>query len=426
MRIKPTGSFLFLIKGIAFFSLCVFFLSSTVSFSQDVNKELSDKEYSHLKLIKEAYLKMDRFYYKDIPKENIGNLFYRCQYIMMSLLKNPVEGYEKNLDRLVYSTINMIVQALKDKTDTYSKFIHKDYLTRVVRENLISKFSGIGIEVEKKNDIFLIAKVYANSSAEEELVMLSDQLISIEGQSVADFELKEIEKLLNIPAGEFVGLTLKHPNQEETFSVTLECRVIWVPSVTSKYYEEENAGCIHVKGFRNETAKEFITKLNELEEKKIRGLVIDLRNNSGGDETQAIELAGMFLPKGTLVVYFIKKDAGRREERTQREPLGIEYPVVILTNKKTASSSEIFSGVMQHYKKAIVVGNVTNGQGSLKNTFGLSDGSALLLITSRTFLPDDATFDQIGIKPHIEVKGENEQLQKAFDIIAGREIVGIE
>jgi len=404
--------------------MCVCF--GGVGHAEDESSELADAEFSRLKLIKEAYLKMDKFYYKDIPPQNIGNLFYRCQYIMMSLLKNPSEDYTKNLEQLTYSTINMIVQALKDKTDKYSKFIHKDYLTRVVRENLVSKFSGIGIEIEKKDELFIIAKVYKDSSAEEELVMVGDELIAIEGERVHGWKLPQIEKMLKIKAGEFVELTLRHPEQVESFQVTLECRVIWVPSVTSDYYDDTNIGYIKINKFRNQTAQEFATNLEAVTRTAMTGLIIDLRNNSGGDETQVIEMAGMFLPHDSLVIYFMKKDVGRREERTKREPLSFSYPIVILTNNKTASSAEIFSGVMKHYEKAFLVGTVTNGQGSLKNTIGLSDGSALLLVTSRTYLPDDTTFDQVGISPHVKIEGANVQLQKAIDIIQGRETVEIQ
>lgn len=392
-------------------------------FSENASEGLGTEELSRLKLVKEAYLKMDRFYYTDIKKENVGNLFYRCQFIMLSILKDPVEGYIENLDRLTYSTLNMIVTALKDKTDEYSKFIHKDLLKRVVRENLVSRFAGIGIEVEKKETLFFIAKVYAKSSAAEEGVVVGDELIAIDGREVTGMTLKEIEGLLKIPNGEYVELELRHPAESQSYTVALECRIIRVPSVSSKYYADTNIGLIQINAFRNETAHEFLTQLNGIGINDMRGLVIDLRGNSGGDETQAVALAGMFLPHDSLVVYFMKKDVGRREERTTRAPLSIDYPVVILTNEKTASSAEILTGVLKHYEKAFVVGTVTDGQGSLKNTIGLSDGSALLLVTSRTFLPDDTTFDQVGIVPHIKVDGEQSQLQKAFDIIEGRESI---
>jgi carboxyl-terminal processing protease len=384
---------------------------------------LGDDEYARLKLIKEAYLKMHKFYFKEIPHENIGNLFYRCQFIMMSLLKNPADNYMQNLDQLAYSTINMIVEALKDPTDKYSKFIHKDLLTRVVRENLVSKFTGIGIEVEKKDDLFFIAKVYGESSALEAGVMVGDELLEIDGVSTAGMQLSQIEKVLKIPAGSFVTLTLRHYGSEEPFFVRLECRIIWVPSVTSNYLDDVNIGVVKISQFRNETAQEFLTNLNTFSEYDMQGLIIDLRNNSGGDETQAVALAGMFLPKDSLVVYFLKKDVGRREERTKREPLNLSYPIVILTNQKTASSAEIFSGVMKEYEKALIIGTNTNGQGSLKNTIGLSDGSALLLITSRTYLPDNQTFDEIGIAPSITVHGENAQLEEAIHVLSGRKQV---
>ena len=161
-----------------------------------------------------------------------------------------------------------------------------------------------------------------------------------------------------------------------------------------------------------------------MQNEKLIGLIIDVRGNSGGDETQAVALSGLFLEKKSVVVYFIKRDVGRQEEKTKSEPIGFTYPIVILVDKKSASSSEIFAGTMRHYQKAVIVGTQTKGQGSLKNTIGLSDGSALFLITSRTYLPNDETFDQVGLTPDFIVKGEKEQREKAFEIIQGKTQAG--
>ena len=411
--------------------LCLCIVGITQSlYAQDI-KESKDKdlamksqEMKSLKLIKEAYLKMSKFYYKEVALANVGNLFYRSQFIMMSLLRNLDEEYEKNLDKLTYSTINLIVAALKDSTDEYSKFIHKDYLKRVIRENLKSKFKGIGLEVVKKDVLFFISRVYEDSSAFEAGVLKDDQLLAINGQLVEGWELKQIEKLLKIPEGKTVELTLLHPDETVSYDVTLVCRTIWIPTIESQYYDKEQIGYIQIKKFRDLTAQEFKDALDGLQNEKLIGLIIDVRGNSGGDETQAVALSGLFLEKKSVVVYFIKRDVGRQEEKTKSEPIGFTYPIVILVDKKSASSSEIFAGTMRHYQKAVIVGTQTKGQGSLKNTIGLSDGSALFLITSRTYLPNDETFDQVGLTPDFIVKGEKEQREKAFEIIQGKEQAG--
>lgn len=385
--------------------------------AEESSSELGNEEMRRLNLIKEAYLKMDKFYFKEITQKSVGNLFYRCQFIMISLLRNLDADYMANLDKLTYSTINMIVNALKDPTDEYSKFIHKDYLSRVIREQLKSKFAGIGIEVEKKDMLFFVSKVYEESSAFEEGVLKGDQLLAINEESVVDLELTDIEKRLKIPSGELVELTLLRQDENIPYHVTLICRIIVIPSVSSHYYEEKQVGSIQISKFRDLTGEEFKTALDDLRTQPLVGLIIDLRGNSGGDETQALAISSLFLDDNSLVVYFLKRDIGRTEEKTKGEPLDFPYPVVILVNKGTASSSEIFSGAMKYYDKAILVGANTKGQGSLKNTVSLSDGSALFLITSRTYLPNDETFDEKGIAPHFIVEGGEAQLEKAFEII---------
>lgn len=395
----------------------IFLCCNTLLCAEEETNGLGGQEKKHLGLIREAYLKMDKFYYKQIEKESVANLFYRCQFIMMRLMQEMGDDYMFNLERLTYSTINMIVQALRDPSDTYSKFIHKDLLTRVVRENLKSSFDGIGIEIKKEEALFFIARVYAGSSADEEGVLKGDQLIAINGESVEGLELDDISKKLNIPKDATVTLSLLHPNQTIPFDVILTCRIIYIPSVTSQYYEDEKAGYIKISSFRDQTTQEFLDTLDELRRSRLRGLIIDMRGNSGGDETQAIALSGLFLEKGSLVVYFLKRGQGRLEEKTNRRPLNLNVPIVILVDEQTGSSAEIFVGGMQYHKRAVLVGQPTKGHGSLKNTIGLSDGSAMLLVTSRTYLPSDETFDQVGIQPDYVVDGGQSQLEKAFDLI---------
>jgi len=262
--------------------------------------------------------------------------------------------------------------------------------------------------------------VYKDSSAFEQGVLKGDQLRAINGDEVDGWELSQIEKQLKIPEDATVQLTLLHPQEAVPYDVLLICRIIWIPTVSSEYYDDTQIGYIRINKFRDQTAHEFLKALETLNDNTLKGLVVDVRGNSGGDETQAIALSSLFLPDRSLVIYFVKKDVGRREEKTKGDPLSIDYPLVILIDKKSASSSEIFAGTMQHYGKAFLVGTNTSGHGSLKNTISLSDGSVLFLITSRTYLPNDTTFDRVGLTPDLIVDRKEEQLERAFDFIQGR------
>ncbi len=403
---------------VKFFKNCWLLLVFALFFSvAPVSAEVNENANKRLKLIKEAYLKMQHFYYKDFDLMKVANLFYRSHVIMVQILAEAETDYEKKLDRLAYSTIATIVDALKDESDDYSKFIHKDYLTRTVRENLVSKFAGIGIEVKKEDDTFLVAKVYKDSSAFEKGIKKGDRLLEIDNESVVGLDLKEIEKKLKRDNGKTVLLKLEG-SESLSYIVELVCRIIWVPSVKGRYYPDNKAAYIKIDSFRNDTYAEFVTEYNKLQEYELIGLIIDLRGNGGGDETQVIKLCASFLPEESLVVYFMKKDVGRREEKTKQVPLKIDLPTVILVDKNSKSSSEMFSGAMQYHEKATVIGQQTAGMGSLKNTIALSDGSALFLVTSRTFLPNGVTYDQVGIKPDILLEDTEMQMTKALELIS--------
>ncbi len=380
--------------------------------------ELDDAKSFHLKIVKEAYLKMDKHYYKEIDKVKVANMFYKNQYLFFNFLDKSGSDFLSALEDFTYSTVYMMVEALKDKSDTYSKFIRKEYLKRVVRESVKSGFSGIGIEVryEKKGGEFFIAKVYDNSSAYYEGVEVGDKLLEVGGRSVSGLKLGDVEKMLNIPNGDTVKLKLLRPEDNKVYEVKLKCKIIKVPSVEAEFFEDGKIFYFRIKSFRDKTFNEFIKELILLEDKEPKGVILDLRGNGGGDETAVVKLSGIFLKEGSLVCYFLKRGVGRVEERSKGSFINLNLPVVVLVDRNSASSSEIFAGALRYYGKAVIVGENTKGSGSLKNTIPLSDGSALFLITSRTYLPDGATFDGVGIEPDIRT-ASSEALKKGVELI---------
>ncbi|MBN1493671.1 MAG: PDZ domain-containing protein [Candidatus Omnitrophica bacterium] len=406
-------------KIIAIVLMGVFF--SLYTFAQEVQPtaQLTQDEIQHMRLISEAYLKMQAHYYKPIPLERFEQFFYRNAVIATTLIKNNGDDFAKKLDTFIYATLEWMVLELRDPTDTLSKFIHKKYLKRVVRENLSSKFEGIGIEVEQRAEGFFVSKVYEKSSAEEQGVRFNDHVLMIDGQDVNGLSLKEIERLLAVPSGEKVVLSIVHEGATTVIEVTLTCRLIIIPSVSSDYFKKEKAAYIKIAEFRKETASEFKQHLTERLKKDTRGLIIDVRENDGGDMDQAVALCDIFLPADTLVCYFLKRDAGRQDQKTRSEMADLKRikNIVVLVNNKTGSSAEIIAGTLKYYNDVILIGTRTKGMGALKNTIPLSDGSALYIITSRTYLPDGTTFDQVGIAPDIEVADHEQQLAKAKELV---------
>jgi carboxyl-terminal processing protease len=383
---------------------------------------LTQAEIQKMRLISEAYLQMQSKYFKPIPLERFEKFFYRNEVISASLMKSPETDFETKLDVYVYATLEWMVRELRDPTDTLSKFIHKKYLTQVVRKNIKSKFDGIGIEVEDRAAGFFVSTVYDNSSAAEEGVRVNDRILKVDQADIESLTLKDLEKLLAIPSGATLTLSLLREGENEPLDVTLTCRIIVIPSVASQYFKKEKAAYIRVAEFREETGEEVREQLAALLRKSCRGLILDLRDNDGGDMEQAVALCDLFLPQDTLVCYFLKRDVGRQDQKTNAGKMDLKdiQKVLILTNAETGSSAEIVAGTLRHYNGYALLGTKTKGMGALKNTVALSDGSALYMITSRTYLPDGSTFDEAGLAPDIMEGDNTKQLQLALQMIEQR------
>jgi carboxyl-terminal processing protease len=408
------------IKKIAYLSFLAVLLSLS-AYPQELSAPvpLTQEEIQKMRLISEAYLQMQSKYFKPIPLERFEKFFYRNEVISATLMKSPETDFATKLDVYVYATLEWMVRELRDPTDTLSKFIHKKYLTQVVRKNIKSKFDGIGIEVEDREDGFFVSTVYDKSSASEEGVRVNDRLLKVDHTDIEGLMLKDLEKLLAIPSGAAITLSLLREGESEVLEVTLTCRIIVIPSVASQYFKKEKAAYIRVAEFREDTAREVQEQLATLLKKRCRGLILDLRDNDGGDMAQAVALCDLFLPKDTLVCYFLKRDVGRQDQKTNAERMDLKdiKKVLILTNAATGSSAEIVAGTLRHYNNYSLLGTKTKGMGALKNTVALSDGSALYIITSRTYLPNGSTFDATGLAPDIMEADNSKQLPLALQMI---------
>jgi len=379
-----------------------------------------NEEKKTLSLMSEALLKMDKFYYEEIPKERVSNLFYRSQIMQINLMRNLELDYDVRLKKMTYSLLTLLVKTLRDDADTFSKFIYKDYLKRTMREQVKSSFKSIGIEIEKRDELFFVSNVYDDSSAREHGIVKQDQLLSVNGQHIMGWDLKVVEKIFKLKDGDTVELTLVHSGDNVPYTVILESKVITIPTVEAMFDKKAGVGSILIRKFRNDTGQEVREALQSFPRSNLKGVVIDVRNNSGGDETQAVAVASFFMPSGTSIVTFRKRGEAPDNELTDASPLFPDIPLIIIVNKQSTSASEILAGAMQHYKRALVVGEKTGGKGSLKNLFSLRDGSALFLVTSKSFMPNGETFDEVGIQPDVVINDVKLQKQVAITMAQGK------
>jgi carboxyl-terminal processing protease len=272
------------------------------------------------------------------------------------------------------------------------------------------EFGGLGIEVTMEDGLVKVVAPIDETPAAKAGVMANDIITKLDDEQVQGLTLNQAVEKMRGPVNTKIKLTIMRKGQDKPIDVTIVRDVIRVKSVRS-HSEGDDVGYIRVTQFNEQTTdglKKAISDLtSQLGADKIKGFVIDLRNNPGGLLDQAISVSDAFLDKGEIV-----STRGRNAEETQRfnarpGDLTKGKPVIVLINGGSASASEIVAGALQDHKRATLVGTRSFGKGSVQTIIPLGAGNgALRLTTARYFTPSGRSIQAKGITPDIEVLQE--------------------
>lgn len=309
--------------------------------------------------------------------------------------------------------------------DPYTVYYDKKQ-TKELLENTSGKFSGIGAGISKdyKTGIVSITDVYKDSPAEKAGLKAGDILYQVDGHVIKDQDLGEIVSWVKGKEGTDVTLQVYRGSDLQKVTLKVTRKNIVVHTVESKMMDGQ-IGYIKITEFDEVTYKQFKTALDGLEKQGMKGLVMDLRSNPGGNLDSVVDILKLLLPKG-LIVYTQDKYGGKQEYKNN-EDHRFTKPMAVLVNENSASAAEIFTGAIQDYKIGKVVGVTTFGKGIVQQLMDLGDGTCLKVTIAEYFLPSGRSIQKKGIKPDIEVKyqpqdsggeGDN-QLDKALQAVRG-------
>jgi carboxyl-terminal processing protease len=315
--------------------------------------------------------------------------------------------------------------------DRNSSFISEEDF-RAVREDTSGEFEGIGIKIQMDDDEehIMVFTPMPHSPAIEAGILPFDLIIKIDGTPVHELYTEDMtgnEKLsvaakhIRGPKGTSVNLTLWRTDEEggKEVEVTVKRAKVPLESLKEARLLPNGIGYIQISDFKDTTARDLRRSLVKFLDQGMSALVLDLRWNHGGLLSSSNEVCELFLPKGSLVTYTKSRPGPNGEAskedmqlKTRRNPvLPAELPVLVLVNEETASSAEIVTGALQFYKRAIIVGEVTFGKGSVQTIIPLLPArkSALRLTTALYYTPAGVTIDHKGILPDVEVVMEREE-----------------
>ncbi len=348
-------------------------------------------------------------------------------YLDRNYLYDDVD-YEKLNDEAIKAYVDALDEPY---THYYTESEFSNYLSSVEES-----YTGIGVVIaaDMEEDKILVLSPFVDSPAYDAGILPGDYIIAVDGISYTADEMQEcVDRIKGGKEGTLVSLELLRNG--ETIKIDVKRGRITENSVTSEMLGED-IGYISITGFnmstgfnQESTYTEFVDKVDELNEKGMKKLVIDLRDNPGGVMEEVINIADYILPEG-LITYTETRNGKRNEYVSDKKSLDI--PIVILINSNSASASEILTGALKDHDYAMVVGEKTFGKGIVQSVYPFTDGSGMSMTIAKYYTPDGTSIHGTGIEPDYEVKLPEEfngmyansvpkekdtQLQKAIELL---------
>ena len=344
--------------------------------------------------------------------------------VMQAIKLHYVEPKEIDETKLTYGAIRGMVKALGDR---YTRFMDPDEFEEFNVKNA-GEFEGIGAQLgvgyineETKEEALMVVAPLPGSPAEKAGIKQGDFILKIDGKSTEDMALEAAVHLIRGPRGTKVVLTIARKGVKEPFDVTIIRDTIEIHPVKSEMLEN-NIGYVLLREFNEKSEKELTDALTNLRAKKMRGLILDLRNDPGGLLDVAVDVVSLFMKSGTVV--YTKNRTGQEEAlRVHPEKyLGLDIPIVVLINGGSASASEIVAGALQDNKLAHVLGERSFGKASVQLLVRLQNGGALAITTAKYFTPQRRDITDKGIMPDEVVELTEEIYKKEGDVQLKRAI----
>ncbi|MHB8170263.1 MAG: S41 family peptidase [Thermincolia bacterium] len=322
--------------------------------------------------------------------------------------------------QMVDGAIAGIVKALGDPYSVYME--PKVYSS--LQKDLKGTFGGVGISVGMREEHLTVIAPIKGSPAYQAGIKAGDVIYMINDKEAFNMELEEAINLIQGKEGTKVKLTMLRKGKKKPLEFQLTRKIIVAPSVEGKILEDKDIAYVQLTQFKSNTGQELGKTLQELNNKGFKGLILDLRDNPGGDLDAAVDVSKYFAPKGGTIVGIKYRNGEEDKFISDAEPL--EIPLVVMINENSASASEIVAGAVKDSKAGVLVGVKTFGKGVVQSIFPLDNGAGLKLTTAKYFTPKGHDIHKKGIEPDVEVKqprpkGEEEvkdlQLEKAIEIM---------
>lgn len=411
-----------------------------------IKKEKQEKFYNTKlgKILKKTFFSNEKNSSPSIGEQIFSMLFFELLGFILCLLllfalsggKNFLKLY-KDLNKLinVYDTItsnyygeldkdtlidNAINSMINSVGDSYTTYTDED-TTNSFLENVEGTYEGIGclVSTNETGDIYVVS-VFENSPAAKVGLQEQDIILKIDDQDYQEKTSEDMANYVKNSNNDKIKLAIKREDQEQ--EITIERKKVEIPSVSSQVIEQDGQkiGYIDISIFSSVTTDQFKEQLEQLEKEKIQGLIIDVRDNTGGYLSTVTDIINLFLKKGQTIYQLEGNKKKEKIKDTTKEQR--TYPIAVLVNSSSASASEILAAAIKESYNGYIVGTNTYGKGTVQKTTKLSDGSMVKYTVQKWLTPDGNWINETGLTPtHIielttDSKQDN-QLKTAIDLV---------
>ena len=301
---------------------------------------------------------------------------------------------------LIENAINGMLTALDPHSSYMNPKTYKDMQVQTKGE-----FGGLGIEVTMENGVIKVVSPIDDTPASKAGIQPGDLIFALDGEPVQGLTLQEAVEKMRGKVGTPIKISIRRAGKDP-FDVSLTRETIKVKSVRFRL-EGGDIGYIRVTSFTEQSTSGVLDAVEKLKKEagsKLKGFILDLRNNPGGLLDQAIAMSDAFLDKGEIVSVKARKSEDVQRWNAKPGDVAGGLPIVVLMNGGSASASEIVAGALQDHKRAIILGTRSFGKGSVQTIMQVTGGGAIRLTTALYFTPSGRSIQKEGIKPDIEVE----------------------
>ena len=337
-------------------------------------------------------------------EENIYEKIDLFSEVLNKINKEYVDEVDQS--EAMDAAINGVLQSL----DPYSAYMSPESFQNMQTETS-GEFGGLGIEVSMESGVVKVISPLDDSPAYEAGVKAGDYIVKINDIQVQGKTLSEAVEIMRGPVGSDIEITVRRRGVKKALVFSITRKIIKIRSVKSKILEN-NIGYIRLTAFNENSGKQIKRKLNEFNDnEKIKGFILDLRNNPGGLLSQAIKISDFFLSSGEIVSTKSRQESENRKWFAKDGDILNGKTLLVLINNGSASASEIVAGALKDHKRAILVGENSYGKGSVQSIIPLKNKGAIRLTISNYYLPSGKSISEVGVTPDIVVSEETDDFR---------------